>query len=202
MVTDGVSFVTMNVMSCGTPLKTDLLSFNGQLINDQANLSWTTSEEEEPVKYNIERSIDGNSFTMIGTIDGYNNGSSLNQYTFIDPMAVSGKAFYRIAVIDNTGRTKMSRIIQLSRETKAFAVSNVVNPFSNELYFDIITNQSKSVDITLLDLYGKVVKKKTYTLYAGVNSMRIEDTENLPSGMYILQIQDKENMIIEKVIKK
>jgi trimeric autotransporter adhesin len=202
ITTDGVSFLTLNVMNCGTPLKTDLLSFNGQLVNDQASLSWTTTEEEEPVKYNVERSADGSSFSVIGTIDGYNNGSSLNRYSFTDPLIVNGKTFYRIAITDNAGRTKMSRIIRLSRESLVFALSNVVNPFNNELLFDITTSESKTVKITLLDMHGKTMKKLDYTVYEGVNSIRIENIKNLQPGMYILQVQDKENILVEKIVRK
>jgi hypothetical protein len=202
IVTDGVSFLTLNVLSCGTPLKTDLLSLNGQLVNEQANLSWTTSQEDEPVTYNIERSTDGNDFTVIGSVNGYNNGNTLNRYSFIDPLPVNTKTFYRINITESTGKSKVSRIIQLSSDKIAFSLSNVVNPFNNELLFDITVPESTVIDIYLMDIYGKPIKKKTHTVSKGVNSLRIEDVEILSPGIYILQVQDKENVLVKKVMKK
>ncbi|MEO8404904.1 MAG: hypothetical protein ABI480_09920, partial [Chitinophagaceae bacterium] len=85
IVTNGINFLTLNVLNCGTPLKTDIISFNGKLVGDMANLSWTTSKEDEQVTYKIERSNDGASFTLVGLVNGNNNGSSdLNQYSLVD----------------------------------------------------------------------------------------------------------------------
>ena len=39
--TDGVSIITLNVMNCFIPLKIDLLSFNGKLVNDHAPFGCT-----------------------------------------------------------------------------------------------------------------------------------------------------------------
>jgi hypothetical protein len=52
-----------------------------------------------------------------------------------------------------------------------------------------------------MDMYGKPIKKKTHTVYKGVNSLRIENVETLAKGIYILQVQDKENVFVQKVMK-
>ncbi len=85
-ISDGVT-ITLTVNDCGVPLKSDLLSFNGRLVSDKGNLSWTTSKEEEPIIFTVERSTDGNNFTSIGSVNSLNNYmAATNAYSFIDPV--------------------------------------------------------------------------------------------------------------------
>ena len=202
-VTDGVSTITLSVIDCGIPLSTDLLSFNGKLLNNFSNLSWTTSKEDEPLTFEIDRSNDGTTFTKIGMVKSHKNYTSeTNQYSFIDSVAVSGKASYRLVLVNNTNKKKYSRTIQLKNEQAQFQLLNVVNPFSNELTFDVQIDRNANIDVFLLDIYGKLLKKTNKTVYAGVNSLSLGTTTSLSSGLYVLQVKYKENIISKKIVKK
>src|SRR5207244_6224889 len=48
LFTDGVSIIHLNVITCGPVLGTNLLSFNGKLSDQHANLNWVTSKENQP----------------------------------------------------------------------------------------------------------------------------------------------------------
>ena len=203
LVTDGVSQVNLNVIDCGTPLKADLLSFNGRLSNNHSVLSWTTSREEKPVRFFIEKSTDGTNFTRIGTIDSYNNRAAENNtYSFTDPVAVTGKTMYRIAVSSNAVAIKYSRTIQLGSPVETFKVEVTTNPFSSSLHFDVTMDKDAKIDVLLLNATGNVVKQKSYTGYTGINNYSLPNTESLAAGIYILQVQQKDKMITRKVIKK
>jgi len=203
LFTDGVSIITMTFMDCGVPLKTDLLSFNGKLIANNANLSWVTSKENEPVYFNIERSSDGINFKTIGTINGFKNYSAENNYyTFTDPLATTGKVWYRLVMVNDMNMKKYSRIIQLSDQRLEFGLSNVINPFNHELDFDVTVSESSRIEAILTSLSGKTLRRESFIAYEGVNSLTINDTDRLPPGMYILQIKSNGNMISKKLIKK
>jgi hypothetical protein len=58
------------------------------------------------------------------------------------------------------------------------------------------------VDATLTNLSGKAVRKESFTVYEGVNSLTIQNTEGLPAGIYVLQIKNKEQLISKKLMKK
>ena len=68
--TDLTTIVTLNVQDCGVPLGINFISFSGKLDRGNANLIWTTSKENEPVYYSIERSYDGTSFSSIAVLPG------------------------------------------------------------------------------------------------------------------------------------
>jgi trimeric autotransporter adhesin len=204
MSTDGTSIITLSVTNCGIPLKTDLLSFNGRLVNDKGNLSWTTSKEDEPVTFTIERSNDGNNFASIGSVNSHNNYmAATNSYSLIDPVPVTGKVYYRLAVTDQQSAQKYSRTIDLTRQGSGnFGLTNIINPFYHSVEFDITAQNESKVVVELIDLFGKVVLQNSYTVRNGINALSLPNTERLPSGTYILRVKNNETLINRKLLKK
>lgn len=195
--------ITLNVLNCGTPLATDLLSFSGKIVNDKATLNWTTTKEEEPITFTIEKSSNGNTFTPIGTVNSNNNyNATSNNYNFIDPTPITGKVWYRILLTTDGGKKKYSRIILLSTDNISAGFGNIINPFKDQLDFEFIAGMKTKADATLTDMYGKTIKKATFILQPGVNSLTLQNTGNLPAGMYILHVENEEMNISKKVVKK
>ncbi len=200
---DPVSISLNVIIGCGPPLKADLLSISGKLTGDKARISWVTTKEDEPVSYTPERSANGASFNPIVTIAGYNNITAVNNYyNYDDPVPVTGKVYYRVAMISNAGTKKYSRIIQLSPGKKDFAFGAVVNPFTNELNYEINTSVAGLAKIEMIDQYGKIVKTDNQPLYPGVNALSMKNTERLAAGIYILKASINGNIIVHKTIKK
>lgn len=200
-ISDGVT-ITLSVLDCGPVLAIDLLSFNGKLVNSKANLSWTTSQEDSPVTFIIERSSDGRNFTAAGEVQGYNNGKTINHYSFADPVSVSDKVWYRIAIVTPGGKKKYSSIIQLYNSLPDFELTNMANPFTNSLVFDISISGSSAITAELIDISGKVVLASKQLVYAGTNSINLGGTQSLPSGIYTLRVINKDKFIIKRVMKK
>ncbi|HEY6505232.1 MAG TPA: T9SS type A sorting domain-containing protein [Chitinophagaceae bacterium] len=202
-ISDGIT-ISLTVIDCGTPLKTDLLSFNGKLVADKGHLSWTTSKEDGPITFTIERSTDGINFTQAGSVNSHNNYTSIeNTYSFIDPVAVTGKVFYRLLMTDQSAAKKYSRIIQLNRAANDnLALVTVINPFNYSLDFDISAKNDSKIEVELVDLYGKVVLKNTFLVRTGINALSLANTESLSSGTYVLRVRNNEILINRKVLKK
>ncbi|MFI5134047.1 MAG: T9SS type A sorting domain-containing protein, partial [Chitinophagales bacterium] len=203
LFTDGVSIINLNIINCGVVLKTNMLSFNGKLLNDHSNLSWATVNEDEDISFDVERSYNGVDFVSIGKVNRNNNyGLDANHYSFIDPEPLTGKAWYRVVIVNNKNEKKYSRIIQLSQDVAGFELTNVINPFTSQLYFDFTSTSDTKIDVSLIDIMEKTVKKKSYAVYAGVNSLALENTDVLPSGIYILRVQTEGTIIQRKVLKQ
>jgi hypothetical protein len=204
LFTDGISIIFLTVNNCGIPLNTDLLSFGGKLITGLSDLSWTTSKEDEPVIFNIERSNDGINFSLSGSVNSHNNYSyPVNYYSFTDPIVVTGKVFYRLNMTVESGGKKYSRIIQLDlQKNEGFGLVSVINPFNYSIEFDVTSPADTTIDVQLLDIFGKIVQKNSYRIHAGINALSILNTENLPSGTYIFRVKSNELLINRKVLKK
>ncbi len=195
--------ITLDVLTnCGPVLKTDLLSVSGTLNNQTATINWITSREESPVNYLIERSADGRNFTSVDTVMGYlRPQSESNHYAFTDPTPVTGRAYYRIGLIGNNNSMKYSRVIQLSHSSTSFGWGHVINPFVNELQFEILSPENGIARVELLDANAKLIKLTNRQIYNGTNNLILDNTNNLPAGMYILKVSVKEKTLIRKVLK-
>jgi hypothetical protein len=200
--TDGSSIVTLRVIMCGPFLSTQLLSFTGQNINNQAFLKWNTATETEALLYDIEKSMDGAVFTVIATINSHNDpAAGDNQYSFTDPDILTGKTYYRIRMRNAAGQTSYSRTIQLATPSDYFSFISVINPFSSELLFDVATDDGGMADAILIDQSGKIIIKKAFPMASGINRLSLDHTGQLATGMYFLRLQ-KGDMIIQKSVIK
>lgn len=200
---DATSIVSLSVITCGPILNTQVISFSGTLANTKAILKWTTTKEDEQLYFNIEKSFDEINFATIGTVNGLdNNSSSLNSYSFTDPVSVSGKVYYRLKIRNNSSRSSYSRTIRMELDPDAFSLVSVINPFNNELRFDISSDKNGKVDAELIDQFGQVVKRNSFGLNAGINSMSLTNTGILPTGIYILRLRTGESVIQKRVLKQ
>ena len=162
-------------------------------------MNWTTSREEGAVQYGIEKSKDGRNFTLLTTINGYNNNSEVNYYTWVEPSVLNQTAFYRIRLIAST-RQKFSRIIRLSASEKPIEIS-IPNPFTDKLITEINTPEPQLIRLNLIDNSGRLVRSQQFALVNGNNQLQI-NTANLPRGLYTLQMQSAMNTIISKKLLK
>ena len=51
-------------------------------------------------------------------------------------------------------------------------------------------------------MFGRKVKSQLFTAYTGMNSLSINQTNDLAPGIYILQVKYKERVLTRKVMKK
>lgn len=196
--------ITLNVLtSCGPPLAVNLLSVSGKLITDKAKISWVTVKEERITSYSVERSNDATNFTSIGIINGYNNTSSdKNYYSYDDPLPITGKVYYRIAVMSDQVIKKYSGIIQLILSgINGWSLDAVVNPFYNELQYQISSPVSVLAKIELLDNNGSTLRSSRQLINPGVNALTLNNTAGMPNGIYLLKVTINGNVSIRKIIK-
>ncbi len=200
--TDQTNIITLNVLDCNPVLKTGFLSFNGKLVSDNANLAWSTSKEESSLQYIIERSQNGRDFFKAGSVKSYENGEDINKYTFVDPAPVHDEIWYRVYLETADHKKKYTSVIPLKKAMPDFDFSNMINPFSQNLVFDITVNRYGTLFISLLDMAGRTVMTGQQLVYAGVNKFNITDLESIKAGVYTLQVINNDNIIRKPVIKK
>ena len=191
-VTDGVSIISLSVLDCGAVLSTDILGINGKIQNGHTQLNWSTSFEDGPVSYFVEKSWDGSSFQKIGELQGYVNGSGTNYYHFLETEPLTKQAWYRITLNAANRKRKHSQIIPLKPALPAFELVNVINPFKEQLRFDISLARNTALTIELYDNNGRLVRREKQLAFTGVNSLKLDNTGNLSPGVYTLRISNEE----------
>ncbi|HWC52332.1 MAG TPA: T9SS type A sorting domain-containing protein [Chitinophagaceae bacterium] len=200
---DAVKIITLNVIDCGTPLNVRLISFTGKAVDGKTSLTWSTSQENEPLTFDVERSYDGMNFSTIATVPGYSDyNASVNIYTFNDPEQLTRPTYYRIKMKTDNAIISLSRVVQVASNPTAFSFISVINPFNSSLVFDISSDRSGRANMELVDQFGTIVRKNLLEIIPGINHLELNNTDILPAGIYILRIQLGDLVLQKKVLKQ
>ena len=201
----GGATIALTVDPCDFLLDLEILSLKGRNENNQGILYWTTSKEEEYVRYEIQKSKDASRFITIGEVQGFKDpNAELNNYTFIDPELLDNTlSWYRIkAVKTQSDKYKYSKVIQLIGNNAGLKIESLINPFKSEIKFDLISGVEGIVQVQVLDQYQHVLKASNHNLVKGTNRILLSNTDNLPAGIYILRVVSGTHTVNKKIIKR
>lgn len=178
------------------PIK--LTSFTAQATTGGALVKWSTAEEKNNAKFEIEKSFDGKNFFVVGSKAGQGNSSAATNYEFLDA-SFKQSAYYRLTQIDANGDketfTALTKFVK--GLDQSLSVVAYPNPVTNKLYVTVGSVSKESVKLSLTDLTGKVVKTKI-----GDGAQPIElDVANIATGAYILQIIKDSGNVSKKIMK-
>jgi hypothetical protein len=201
----GGATIALTVDPCNFLLDVEILSLKGRNENSQGVLYWTTSKEDEPVRYEIQKSKDASRFVTIGEVQGFKDpAAELNKYIFTDPESLDNTlSWYRIkAIKTQSDKFKYSKVIQLIGDKAGLQIASLINPFKSKIGFDLISGVDGMVQVQVLDQYQHTLKSANFNLVTGTNKISIENTDNLPAGFYILRVVSESNVINRKIIKR
>lgn len=144
---------------------------------------------------NVNWSIIGNPVSCdinnLGVATGY----------FSDTVQVVAEALGGIGISDTTTLeiNIVSGIATISNDA-SLSLSITPNPHQNHFQMEFSCTQTADYQVRLVDMLGKVAWSQTQTWSAGNYQMQI-NTQNLPSGMYWLQVQHNNGMIAKRLVK-
>lgn len=176
------------------PLPVKLLSFTGTYKNNAALLNWSAENQVDFSAYEVERSTDGASFESIAVLSRQGTGFEKQYYEHADNLsyATSNVFYYRLKMLDIDGRYSYSNIIMIRKGGIRPGISISPNPvISGSLANARFETYKKGVvEVRITDMTGKILLRQQNQVYEGVNSISINKLNQLQPGMYILQIND------------
>lgn len=98
-------------------LPLNLKSFNATLQNDYVRLSWTTTDESNMDRFEIQRAAGSGDFKSIGTLL-CRNQTSATDYGFTDYAPFNGSSTYRLKILEKSGSVKYSKVVTVSYKTE------------------------------------------------------------------------------------
>jgi hypothetical protein len=96
-----------------TPLPITLVTFVARPSNGVVNLEWETASEFNNHFFEVERSRDGESFSVVARIDGAGTSTSHRKYRAIDTYPFSGLSYYRLRQQDFDGKFTYSNVVRV-----------------------------------------------------------------------------------------
>ena len=174
-------------ISTNGPLPVTLISFDVKSAEQTAQLYWATSEETNSDRFEIQRSMDGKTWSAIGEVDAVGESKVNREYSYTDKMPGRGENLYRLKMIDLDGTFAYSRINNANFEF-GFETAIYPNPVSEQLHLKVSDwSQVKSIEI--FDLKGN----KVY--FSGTKVSDTINVQNLNPGVYLVQITLKDAAI-------
>jgi hypothetical protein len=167
-----------------------------------AQLQWISRQESGTVQYSVERSDDqGVHFRSIGSLSGKASDGNGASYLFRDPQPLAGQVFYRLRLNDRQYQT-YSKTILLSSEDIPLGISGLQNPFYNSISFNMTAPEDHAVTLSVYDAYGRLLTRESRVVSKGLNHFDLNRLGTLQSGMYVLQVLYKDEMLTKQLIKK
>jgi hypothetical protein len=158
--------------------------FDAGCTNNGALVSWSTGSESNSNYFELQRSLNGNDWTPVGTVKAAGNSSTGRTYQELD--LDGGKAYYRIKQVDIEGNFIYTSIIRTNCDRKA--IDMVIYPVPARDILNVVIRSDKSLKTRLLlvDGVGRIVRKMDVTLFNGSNTF-LFNLEGLASGQYLIR---------------
>lgn len=183
--------------SLNITLPLNFISFNAKCEGSKTLLSWKTAQEQNSSHFNIERSADGTTWNVIGTLPAATNSAAERSYAFADNNSLQN-IYYRIAEYDLDGRAQYTDTFRSScNATDVFSVWP--NPVHDRILINIVADKASTATIHIFDSKGATVKIQSATVLIGSNQLTV-DMNTLAKGIYTVLVHWK-NGQIEKSIQ-
>ncbi|NNF36497.1 MAG: T9SS type A sorting domain-containing protein [Saprospiraceae bacterium] len=189
----GLSEVKFGVSEASLPVT--LVDINAECIDKGVAINWTVTSEYNNESYTCQYSIDGLSWTDIGSIAGENKAEE-NKYRYVHNEAPFANTYYRIVQKDYDGSLTYFPVVKAdcSDELKTFSV--FPNPVASTavITFSDINSEQKRFRIT--DAMGRNIRS------GQVSGTEVKlELSDLSPGTYFITIGEGNVQYREKIIK-
>jgi hypothetical protein len=163
-----------------------------QLGNADVTIQWRTEQEINTGKFDIEKSSDGQVFSILTTYKAQGNSNTAKNYSIVDknPNTKGEFIYYRLKMIDKDGSFKYSEIVQVSLTTKEITIKNVAtihNALNNSFEVNILSPNTQPININWVNSNGQLLTRETKTLIKGANNFILRNNKIAKGEVVYLQ---------------
>ena len=175
-------------------LPVSIVDFGAVYSNDKVNVKWTTTFEMNSDRFEVERSTDGLSFKSVGTIKSLGNSSIKHDYQFSDDVSKNvlnkNDLYYRLKQIDLDGKVAYTKVlvVRVYRTKTLQSLSVTPNPVINDIKVNVQLNENAYIVLKIANASGIEIMRKTSRGTNGLNSLTLEGTSRLQTGVYFLEV--------------
>ena len=181
-------------MSTGSVSKLSTLALNYSNIKAYEKpgigiqVEWAVQNDMPIIKYEVEKSADGISFNLAGTVTATGTNGNGAAYSWLDVNLLAGNNFYRIKGIATTGEISYSRIVNVKTGILDAHISIYPNPVVNKQINVQFMGADKGLyQIRILNNTGQQVFKHD-VLHTGGSATEAMGIGNVSAGQYFIEI--------------
>ena len=176
------------------PLPSTGLTVAANVDGNNAIVKWSTLSEQNTRYFVVERSVDNNNFKPTGQqVQAAGNSDTKTNYRLdddIESLMNHPIVYYRIRLVDIDGKTTYSNVTAI-RLSKKPGVTIWPNPFQSSITISITTTKETTLEIRMYDASGKTLKNFKQEVARGISQVSLSDLQNLPIGVYLVEITDR-----------
>lgn len=155
---------------------------------DKVKIQWATATENNTSHFDVERSLDGANWEILGTTLAAGNSTSIQTYS-MDDYDVRGHEviYYRLNQLDQDGLSKLYGPTSAECTSNLNGLELFPNPAGTEVSLLLHGDYAEGTEVIFTDMHGKEVKKIIYS--ESVGKLMIVDLRNLEPGVYLVKVK-------------
>jgi hypothetical protein len=162
-----------------------LLTFTGVPVKGGVQLTWTTTNEQDLINFQIEREDGSKAFVSLSSLQSDGKGT----YTYLDKSPLAGTNIYRLQQDDAFGNITYSNTVTVNFSNNGVpneTMSLYPNPASSQFHITINTDVPATVILKITNAIGQTM------IYSEMDGNNIQQSvSNLLPGSYVVQVTDK-----------
>ena len=183
---------TLSSLNNPLPVRFLMVNLRCETAANRIAISWKTGQESRRDRYEIQRSLNGVSWTTIGMVQPNGGPGPQQEYNFSDNSPLPSGSMYRIASVDVDGSIRYTAIVRSDCGAQEF-IRAWPNPAPDQLFVSIGASRRSRVLINIYDNKGALVKRQQGNLLPGANQIAIDMT-SFAAGTYQLHIDWNEGL--------
>jgi hypothetical protein len=170
--------------------------------NETVHVDWEVKTDEELKSFDVERSADGRNFVKLATVASLGKGITISNYNWVDANPLMGENYYRIKVVPQVGKQRVSPIAMLTFDKQKPAMVVYPNPTEGNDFSIKLSNLTKgSYQIIVTNAAGQQVLVKSIESLGGMKIERMVFDKDISKGVYRIQVNGEGLSLISSIIK-
>jgi hypothetical protein len=179
------------------PLSVKLHEFNGVPHAGRNMLSWKATSTDDKELFIVEKSKNAREFTEMKRLHAKGAG----EYSYECTDDAEGRTFYRLKLVDGSGRYAYSKIVTLSAFVAEGRLVQSLFPLpaTDALYIRLNSPAKQEISLSISDLNGAQVAKQMVSANEGTHNYKV-GIEALSQGLYNLTVTGAGETHTEKIM--
>ncbi|TYZ14344.1 hypothetical protein FY528_01045 [Hymenobacter lutimineralis] len=161
-----------------------------------ARLAWTTASEKNSVRFEVQRSPDGETFATIGTVAGQGHKNSPTSYSFLDthlPTTTPQRlAYYRLQQVDADNAIHYSPVRTVALPQPTARLELAPNPTRGHA---TLRGSTPGAEVQVFDALGRLVLMAAADS-TGTSALQLP--AGLPGGVYVVRTSGQSLRLLVK----
>lgn len=178
------------IVVCLQALPIELINFKAVIAsNGGVGLHWKTASEKDNQGFEVEHSMDGKNWTILGFIQGNGTTTIPHDYFFHHKTPLAGVNYYRLKQHDMDGKYEYSPMVVADVRKSDAKFGAFPNPSGDgELYFRIVSQSAGNALLEMFDWTGYRVYKEQVEVLEGTTVWPVS-LSTFPTGTYTARLE-------------